>query len=709
MGLGRQMQLLGRNVSIFALSACALVVVFVQLCRAEATSESELALELPRQHPVVTCTAEELSRLRDAYRGEGAAQKMLAKQVKAAAHLGKEIEFPPRGGQHNQWYQCKDCQMGLKTVDDTHHRCPKCDKVYTGYPYDDRIYSNKHGKNLAGALDTAWAYAITGEERFAEHTAKVLLGYAERYREFPYHGNTASRDPKKQPKSGGHLYEQTLTEASAMAGRIAPAYDLIHDSEALSDAERARIKEGLFVPMLENMDKHKTGKSNWQSWHNAAMLWGGAVIGEVGWVRKAIEDGENGFLAQMEVSVMPEGMWYENSWGYHFYTLRALAIQAEGARRLGVDLWSHKTFKKMFLLPVEYTMADGSLPRFGDDVNSTARSGGVAMEQAYHAYGEPAILALLERAPTFESVLLGREAQPGETAATPVGKVFEGAGHAILRSGGDAGMTAALTFGPYGGYHGHLDKLSFVLFGHGRELGVDAGRARSQAYRLPIHKNWYKATVGHNAVLVDGVSQKPAEGNLLAFENGDGYSLVRAACDSAYPGVKHMRTLVLMPGYALLVDELEAERARQFDWVYHNRGKHVRSDVAMEATASNSFPGAEYIQNVVTGRSDDNVLIQFEDEGLTTYLRIAGEAGTGVLLGDGPGGSVLERIPLAIVTRHGERVGFAAVLEPVKAGESPTVEKVSLSRDENGVVATVARAGGEERLLMNSNAVRIER
>ena len=42
------------------------------------------------------------------------------------------------------------------------------------------------------------------------------------------------------------------------------------------------------------------------------------------------------------------------------------------------------------------------------------------------------------------------------------------------------------------------------MFCHGRELGVDPGRARSQAYRLPIHTGWYKATVGHNAVLVDG-------------------------------------------------------------------------------------------------------------------------------------------------------------------------------------------------------------
>jgi len=97
--------------------------------------------------------------------------------------------------------------------------------------------------------------------------------------------------------------------------------------------------------------------------------------------------------------------------------------------------------------------------------------------------------------------------------------VFEDAGHAILRTRGPAQLTAALTFGPYGGFHGHYDKLSFVFFGFGRELAVDPGRARSQAYRLPIHRNWYKATIAHNAVLVDGKSQKHCPGRRKESES----------------------------------------------------------------------------------------------------------------------------------------------------------------------------------------------
>jgi hypothetical protein len=158
--------------------------------------------------------------------------------------------------------------------------------------------------------------------------------------------------------------------------------------------------------------------------------------------------------------------------------------------------------------------------------------------------------------------------------------VFEDAGHAILRTRGEAGLTAALTFGPYGGFHGHLDKLSFVLCGFSEELGVDPGRARSQAYRLPIHSRWYKATLAHNSVLVDGQSQKPAAGKLLQFESGDDYALAAASCAEAYPGVSHTRWLVLTPTHLLGIDRLQSEKEHRFDWLYHNQGRAVTCTVA---------------------------------------------------------------------------------------------------------------------------------
>ena len=637
------------------------------------------AIQLPKdlKHPIIAATPDELARLRAALKATGPAHDAVARVVKQADDaLGKPISFPPRGGQHNQWYQCDKCQMALRTIDETHHECPGCKKVYSGEPYDDVVYEHQHYRNIHNATSAAWAYALTGERRYAEFAAKVLLGYAERYLEYPYHASNRKLDPYAIV-SGARLFEQTLNEAESLSMDIAPAYDLIHD--ALSEADRAAIRDGLLVPMLRNMDKHKAGQNNWQTWHNAAMIAAGAVLGDLAWVEKAIAQPHNGFVEQMKVSVSSEGMWYENSWGYHFYTLQAMTLIAEYARRLGIDLWSHPTLRKMYTLPVHYTMADGSLPRFGDDVNASAHGAGWLMEFAYAATKDPELLPLLPPSPYWQSVLLGRDTSVKAEPVALTSRIFSGAGHAILRTKGEAGLTAAFTFGPYGGFHGHFDKLSFVFFGHKEELGVDPGRAASQAYRLPIHKNWYKPTLSHNTVLVDKLPQRPASGKLELFAANEEYAAAAASCDAAYPGVKHKRLLVMTPSYLLVLDQLSSDKPRRFDWVYHSRGTGIQCDAAKEpGKAPDKFVGMEYVQSIKTGTTDGPIRVQFPGKTVTTHLTMAGAEKTEVLVADGPCASVLDRVPLVMITRHGTEATFAAVLEPVLSSRTPAVNAVEV-------------------------------
>ena len=128
------------------------------------------AIVLPTitQHPAFACTPEELARLREAYQGEGSEQQVVAAMVaRADRAIRLPLEFPPRGGQHNQWYQCDDCQIALKTIDDTHHQCPNCQKIYSGEPYDDVIFARTHNRNLQNMETAAWAYAITGHGQYA--------------------------------------------------------------------------------------------------------------------------------------------------------------------------------------------------------------------------------------------------------------------------------------------------------------------------------------------------------------------------------------------------------------------------------------------------------------------------------------------------------------------------------------------------------------
>lgn len=657
------------------------------LVQADGWTPPPIRLSPDGPRPRVACTPGELARLREAWASKSPAREPVAARVaRADAALKTDIPFPPRGGQHNTWYQCRKCQLGLKRNDDTRHECPSCGTVYTGEPYDDVVFGDIHNRNLAAMTEAAWAYAITKEEKYADFAARVLKGYAERYGAYEYHDSSLKKGQAAN-WTGGRLFEQTLNEAVAMARQVAPAFDLVHD--ALSPEDRAKVADGLVRPMLRNIAKNPAGKSNWQTWHNAGMLWGGGVLGESSWVEKAVGDPRNGFAFQMKASVTSDGMWYENSWGYHFYTLGAMTELAEGARRLGIDLWGHPSLRKMYTLAPRYAMADGSLPRFGDDVNSSPGRGSGMMEAAWAATRDPALLPLLPTRPSWEGVLLGRDPAAAPPAPPLESEVFPGAGHAILRSRGEAGLTAAVTFGPYGGFHGHLDKLSFVFFGHGRELGVDPGRARSQAYRLPIHAQWYKSTLSHNAATVDGRPQKPASGRLLRFSANADWAAVLVRCDEAYADTRHDRLLVLGPEYLVVADRLKGSFEQRVDWFYHNRGTAARSNAAPDpGGAPPPCEGWDYVRDVRTGKADGPFAVEFDDGPVVTRLRMAGAPGTGVATGTGPGASVLERIPLVRVTRSGRDVSFAAAIEPLKKGGEGRVRSVSLPEPGTVVVET---------------------
>jgi rubrerythrin len=667
------------------------------------------------KRPLIAATPEELARLKSAWAGTGAKHNVLANRfAKVDKALQTPLTFPPEGGQHNQWYQCNICQRGLVTVDATHHKCPQCGRIYSGFPYDNVLYSNQHRKNFRLAEDAAWAWAVTGEKKYAELSAAILLGYAGRYLNYPMVSAEVSDknvDVAAQKndtyRSAGHVMEQTLDEAMLMIPAVT-AYDLIYDSKALNPEDKSHIEDKLIRAMAECINVNKTGKSNWQTWHNAALMYAGVVLGDKQLVKQAVLDNENGFVAQMKISVLPEGMWFENSWGYHYYTLSAMTLIAEGGRRLGMDFYSDEMLHKMYLLAFDYRMADGSLPRFGDAVDDSPDNQSVN-EPAYAVYKDNRLLATLQDEPTWESIMSGRKPIRKAVPLQSVSKLIPGAGHAILATDGPGKLTAAITFGPYGGFHGHYDKLSFVFFGYGKELAVDPGRAASQAYRLPIHREWYKATTGHNAILVDGQPQKEAGGQILAFATTPSYAAVAADAGPAFGNIRQRRFLLLSPTYLLVVDELRSDDGQEhsFDWLYHNRGiKASCSLPAMDAKPGEEPAGYSYLRDIAAYKTskEEPLEVLFPDGQLTTRLTMIGHPGDEVFTATGPMASVDDRVPMVIVRRKGKMVYFITLLEPVAEKKQPDAREVSLLPG-NNLSIKIVRSDREDQISFTGESL----
>ena len=69
------------------------------------------------------------------------------------------------------------------------------------------------------------------------------------------------------------------------------------------------------------------------------------------------------------------------------------------------------------------------------------------------------------------------------------------------------------------------------------------------------------------------------------------------------------------------------------------------------------------------------------------------------------GASVVERVPLAMITRRDRSASFVAVLEPVKNGRPYGVKSLSLAQEAGGYVVSVDRAGGTDRIWVGVRGV----
>ncbi len=132
-------------------------------------------------------------------------------------------------------------------------------------------------------------------------------------------------------------------------------------------------------------------------------------------------------------------------------------------------------------------------------------------------------------------------------------------------------------FQKIGGGHCHPDINSFQIYAYGKWLAIDPG------YKKP------KWTKNHNTILVNGLGQfgegtawfdretvakAKAKSTIIKAQTGADYDYVIGDADSIYPesaGLKkfYRHLIYIKPDVILIVDELEAERAVQFEWRLH--------------------------------------------------------------------------------------------------------------------------------------------
>jgi hypothetical protein len=274
-------------------------------------------------------------------------------------------------------------------------------------------------------------------------------------------------------------------------------------------------------------------------------------------------------------------------------------------------------------------------------------------------------------------------------------------GVAVLRQqAGDfttqPGSTAvAMSYGPYGGGHGHPDKLSIAVYAQGRQWVPHYG---SMPYESHWKTEWTSHTLSHNTLVVDELSQRPAgDKNLMwpvdssadrvsgTLERFDADAkLVSARCASAYPGLILRRQVRLWQ--QCVVDCLEAlpdpdaapqqpAVEHQFDYVLHVDGQSGDGSVPLEPRSGplGSKCGYQLVEKARSAAIHKPAQLTFVvGEARWRLWILPQESPLEVIVAEAPTDKPDERRPIVILRQRGTAARFRTVFEPV--GERPLDE-----------------------------------
>jgi len=248
----------------------------------------------------------------------------------------------------------------------------------------------------------------------------------------------------------------------------------------------------------------------------------------------------------------------------------------------------------------------------------------------------------------------------------------------------------ALTYGPYGGGHGHPDKLGIAFYTQGR-LWIPV--FPSMPYETSWKRQWTSQTISQNTLVIDGVSQQPAGkqdlmwpvdtpdrrvvGKLERFDADN--RLAAASCDSAYDGF-HLTRNVRVRG-ACMIDVLQAgPRAaepgatdHQFDYVLHVDGEFAACSAKLQPCPSSrsllgTACGYQHVkprQQATIQAATSATFVAPAGQRLRIWIVPRDARPLELILADGLTSSPSITMPMCILRSVGQSVQYLVVFEPM--------------------------------------------
>jgi len=441
--------------------------------------------------------------------------------------------------------------------------------------------------------DLTLAYIFTGKDVYLDRCRDYIWAIMEEFTwVIPAHAKTPF-----QP--GCERIVDLFSSGTAML--LADVWDLLYndlDKETLNWM-RYNILQRVLIPLRDHYDEQWWSRSYESNWCGVCNGNSGCALILVAldetWsielmykILKSID----GFLSTAD----PDGAWVEGV-GYWFYGFSRVFYFADLLTKVtgcSIDLLEDPRIKASTTFPVWMYLPPRSQVNFGD-TGSTPSVYIDVLNLILKRYKEPSIAWYIQRLEE-EGLLNGISIrglvwEPVDVEPMPpkeTYKWYRRIGVLVVRSSWndlDAPILVVKA-GHNAEPHNHIDVGQFIYHCYGNsficDLGVgiyDRDYFSSKRYENPIC-----GAEGHNLIFVDGKSQavgKEYKGEIISFEHGDCWELIKLDLSKAYPPEvlsRAVRTLLFF-GYngLILTDEVTCRENALVETRLHFRGDFQRT------------------------------------------------------------------------------------------------------------------------------------
>jgi hypothetical protein len=565
------------------------------------------------------------------------------------------------------YYFCSDCgaRLNFKINEPHKHSCPKCNKAFSGYPYDGAWCKIMHSTIVTNMERAAiLAHMTDADKKYQSYIHDTILFYALNYDKYPVHGKHAGK---------GKVYPQVLSEAIFVIS-IERILRMCADLSVFNEAEYNAIGQLFFLPALNLIKPQINAIQNIHAWMQSSVAACGSFLGDKAILEESIYS-EFGWLNQLEKGVSKEGIWYEISDTYHYYSLNAFLSLAWIALENDIDLFKTPSLQKMAANYISFAYPDGRLPAwndgwFGSDIFSTSAvyeqlsvfnpSYGALLSWMYEnmppkAYAPLNALFNDETKPTgytrssLAALLYGPVDLPKATKPLKNSFLYEDTGIAVLQN---ENIRISFKFSKNGGGHDHNDKNSIEFYANDEYLSYDPG---TTGYGIPFTADWCRTSLAHNMVCINYQRQKNSSAKLLNFNDKS----VSASADEAYDGVFLKREIKLKDNGFDDIFTVQCKEPSQMDWIFHCKGQ-PETDLKLESAApftqENGYNMLFDLQQAVTDR---NFNISFITEKQKLNMKFEGAGNTQIIIGKCFGSNKTDILSFVMLRRYGVETVFS--------------------------------------------------